>query len=747
MKIKLIVSLIGAGIALSGMATAAQNGVEEGKGKVVFSPLNVSAAESSNSSSEKEALEKPGAFSSRGENKNLESVDSILRSMPGTYTQIDPGQGSVSVNIRGMSGFGRVNTMVDGITQNYYGSSPSDAAHGGLPTSQFGALIDPNFIVGVDVARGNATGSAGVNALAGSANFRTIGVDDVVFSDNPFGVRTKFSLGNNGIGRSGMIAVGGKTDAFGDGGSLGAMAAISGSSITSNYKNGSGFDSEEFNVDKTYRQNPKSQLFKMDIKPDAFNSIELSARTYQNKITRRHIDSNDFYIKYHYAPFSELIDFNLTASTSRGEQQFMSDNMAGFSDSTAKNISDALDVNNTSRFSLQEVDFAFSYGGKLIRNEYKKRASGLVTDEDQAESSPVGIAGKQNIASLYSGLQLNYGIWQGNFDLNYSAYDISGYKPACDDRVQCFPQGASNINLKEHGFNPAVMLSAQVTPWLQPFVSYNKSMRGPNIQEVFFANSGGQSMNPFLKGEAAETYQAGFNANAHDLLFKQDSFQLKAVYFESKIKNYISSQSYMVCSNRQKCNRSQATQEEWDNANVNVAMTLYSNSYEPVRSRGVEVEAMYDAGFAYSKLSLSKEHTSQPTNQASNVFGAGDISELPELYFTLDTGVRLLDEKLTLGGLVKYTGKAVRLSPDSNVDENEQLLKEPAPHIPTVIDLYSTYQFNRNLLLKFSVQNLMDKDYSDALNKMNAMPSQSRDFSPTNTARGRTYIFGGEVRF
>lgn len=485
----------------------------------------------------------------------------------------------------------------------------------------------------------------------------------------------------------------------------------------------------------------------MDIKPDAFNSIELSARTYQNKITRRHIDSNDFYIKYHYAPFSELIDVNLTASTSRGEQKFMSDNMAGFSDSKAKNISDALDLNNTSRFSLQEVDFAFSYGGKLIRNEYKKHASGLVTDENQAESSPVGIAGKQNIASLYSGLQLNYGIWQSNVDLNYSSYDISGYKPACDERVACFPQGASNINLKEHGFNPSVLLSAQVTPWLQPFVSYSKSMRGPNIQEVFFANSGGQSMNPFLKGETAETYQAGFNANAHDLLFKQDSFQLKAVYFESKIKNYISSQNYLVCSNRQKCNRSQATQEEWDDADENVMMTMYSNDYNPVRMRGVEVEAMYDAGFAYTKLSLSKEHTSQPTNQASNEFGAGDISELPEFYFTVDSGVRLLDEKLTLGGLVKYTGKAVRLSPNSDRDENEQLLKEPAPHIPTVIDLYSTYQFNPNLLLKFSVQNLMDKDYSDALNKMNSLPSQSQDFTPTNTARGRTYIFGGEVRF
>lgn len=130
----MIASLIGAGLALYGPAAAAQEQAENNKGSVAFSPLNVSAADSGNSS-EKDALARPGAFSSRDENKNLESVDSILRSMPGTYTQIDPGQGSVSVNIRGLSGFGRVNTMVDGITQNYYGNSPSDAAHGGLPTS------------------------------------------------------------------------------------------------------------------------------------------------------------------------------------------------------------------------------------------------------------------------------------------------------------------------------------------------------------------------------------------------------------------------------------------------------------------------------------------------------------------------------------------------------------------------------------------------------------------------------------
>lgn len=72
--------------------------------------------------------------------------------------------------------------MVDGVSQNYYGSAPSSVSHGGVPSSQFGALIDPNFIIGVDVSRGNVVGGDGVNALAGSANFRTIGVDDVVFA-------------------------------------------------------------------------------------------------------------------------------------------------------------------------------------------------------------------------------------------------------------------------------------------------------------------------------------------------------------------------------------------------------------------------------------------------------------------------------------------------------------------------------------------------------------------------------------
>lgn len=66
----------------------------------------------------------PGATSTReGIGSDTQSIDSIVRSIPGTYTNTDQAQGTVQVNIRGMSGFGRVNTMIDGVTQTFYGSA------------------------------------------------------------------------------------------------------------------------------------------------------------------------------------------------------------------------------------------------------------------------------------------------------------------------------------------------------------------------------------------------------------------------------------------------------------------------------------------------------------------------------------------------------------------------------------------------------------------------------------------------
>ncbi|EEZ6079895.1 TonB-dependent receptor, partial [Escherichia coli] len=293
-------------------------------------------------------------------------------------------------------------------------------------------------------------------------------------------------------------------------------------------------------------------------------------------------------------------------------------------------------------------------------------------------------------------------------------------------------------------------LSAQVTPWLQPFIGYSKSMRAPNIQEMFFSNSGGASMNPFLKPERAETWQAGFNIDTRDLVVEQDALRFKALAYRSRIQNYIYSESYLVCSGGRKCSMAEVIGNDWEGISDEYSdnMYIYVNSASDVIAKGFELEMDYDAGFAFGRLSFSQQQTDQPTSIASTYFGAGDMTELPRKYMTLDTGVRFFDNALTLGTIIKYTGKARRLSPDFEQDEHTgAIIKQDLPQIPTIIDLYGTYEYNRNLTLKLSVQNLMNRDYSEALNKLNMMPGLGDETHPANSARGRTWIFGGDIRF
>ena len=715
----------------------------EREGESVFSPLTITdnpLEEKQQVGSSVESYTRPGAYSSRTLNKNLQSLDASLRSMAGTYTQIDPLQGTVSVNIRGMNGLGRVNTMVDGVTQTFFGMAPANY-HGGANTAA-GVPLDPNFLAEVDVTRGNSAGSQGVNALAGSANMRTLGVDDVLMAGRQTGVLSRFKVGDNGLGRTGMVAVAGKTDPFANGGGLGAMVGISGTRTYATYKNGGGRSSKDFigEDNKYLRQEPHSEIYKLNFNPDEFNKIELSGRNYSNTFTRRDITSDDYAVRYNYAPLNELIDFNLLASTSRGNQSYKPESLYNFNRSSTTNKSNAVDLNNTSRFTLAEDLYAeFQVGGKVMDTRYSRRFV-QSTETDRNAFAP---AGKQKISALYTGLTLNKDIYQLDLNLNYTRSQVEGHKPACADNEKCFPQGATTLRLDDKAFNPSATLSAQVTPWLQPFVSWSHSSRAPNVQEVFFANEGGASMNPFLKPEKAETWEAGFNVNKKGLLLEQDSFHLKALAYHTRIKDYITSESFMLCYSGQLCHD---LENSFGGFNANV----YVNTTSPVTTKGYEIEAGYDVGFAYANLSWSKQQTDQPTSIASTIytFAYSDMSDLPESYATLDIGGRLFDQKVTLGSLVKFTGKSKRLSTEGISSDTNSVPKEKMPNIPTVIDLYSSWQMTDNVLLRFSVQNVTNRDYAEALNRMNQSLDYAQEGASVNTtARGRTYVFGGEIQF
>ncbi|WP_368884754.1 TonB-dependent receptor domain-containing protein [Providencia vermicola] len=745
--------LLGAGLlytGLYGIALAEDTQRQDNKDIINFSKLKVSGAQTQTPLVK--ALERPGAYSAVGTENKLEGLDKIIRTMPGTYTQMDASQGTVNVNIRGLSGFGRVNMMVDGVTQTYYGISPSNYTHGQQPNNDFGALIDPNFIVEVEVEKGQLNGGNSVNALAGSANFRTIGIDDVIFDKQLYGVRSKARWGDNGLGYNGMVAVAGKTLTNSDNGYFGGLMAVSGHNIPSSYKNGAGYNSDDFATDNTFKQKPQSQLAKLKYKPNDSHEIEFSGRLYQNKLTRRKIDSEDYYIKYKYTPLNELIDTELMINYGNSNQKFSGDSLGwALRQGESKNISEGINLSNTSRFSYGDMDYEWQIGSKLMKNKYERNVSSAV-NQDTLIYNAFSPSGTLDLSSLYTQFNVKYDIYSASLNLNYMHYQLKGFKPACDDDVKCFPQGDASIDLREGGFNPGVLLSAEIIPEFQPFVSYSHSMRAPNSQEVFFSQNGGNSMNPFLKGEKAQTWQIGFNSVKPDLIVQGDQFNMKALWFNTKVKDYITSKPYLLCRPRTEAEFAWCLMNDdvWDKEFPDFMQKsyIYMNDPRNVNLRGYELQANYDAGVFYSTLSYTKETSAQPVSIASVAdFSAGDLTELPDYYLTLDSGVRLFDETLKLGSTITVTGPAKRIGVESLVDNNGDAFKDKYEKQPTIIDLYADYKINKNVKLMFSVNNVTNETYSDALNRSNSTAIMEERGKNNATARGRSYMLGGEVRF
>lgn len=112
----------------------------------------------------------------------------IFRGTPGVISgEARNGAGGIDVNIRGMQGFGRVHTTVDGaenqmqVYQGYQGISNR-------------SFIDPDFLAGIDITKGASTDTWG---NAGSVAMRTLSAGDIVKPGDTWGFRIKGGIGTN----------------------------------------------------------------------------------------------------------------------------------------------------------------------------------------------------------------------------------------------------------------------------------------------------------------------------------------------------------------------------------------------------------------------------------------------------------------------------------------------------------------------------------------------------------------------
>lgn len=707
---------------------------------------------------EQKAFTTPGAVSSRGGiGESTQSIDSVVRSMPGTYTNTDQAQGTLQVNIRGMTGFGRVNTTVDGVTQTFFGTSADDGRfHDQTGTSAFGTPIDSNFLVSVDVQKGSFSGGHG--GLMGSANFKTIGVNDIVSNGNAFGFLGRFSYGTNGVGPSYMGSVAGKSE-FENGGFIGLLFGYSGKKITQNYTTGAGNKigdpsseaiTAPFNPD-ILTQKPQSILAKVEYAPNSFTNAIVSYRKYKTDLAGRKIDNDNYQIDFGFNP-NALLNLKALFAYNQGIQTYKEGGTYGLAaienDIKGKNKAYTLDISEGLNIEFTGLTLRTSLGFNMLMNEYQN------TLDYSADSlaggglamSPFQPNGKQQLFTYYLDNALSYGILRLDTNLNLLNWHLNGYRPACDEaNFYCFPKEATNINKQGLKFNASIMLSAQIHELFMPFISYARTNRAPNAQEMFFSNNAGNGINPHLKPELADTYQIGFNSFKHGLLKDDDTLGFKAVYYYTNIRDFIYNEQFFV---------------EDENGNAS-QFYMHLNSPEKTIFKGGEFELSYDIGVAYLKGSYSRQETSSILSQNQfGMFGSNSIMELPKDYANIEFGFRP-DEKIIFGTIIKYTGKAKRINPNQDEwqqDPNNEWFSDPTtqdlPQIPTIVDIYWTMQWLKNLSTRFEVQNVFNKNYMDALNAYNTSAAQY-DYDASgnaiylfdNAARGLTLVMSFEFRY
>lgn len=151
--------------------------------------------------------------------KNAGNPQSALRGIPGVFTNQLSNQPGIEISIRGLSGYGRINSMIDGVPQNFKNVAGHSSTGNNL------VYVHPELLAGINVTRGVVSGAHGTGALAGAANMRTLSEEDVLTFGNTGGL-ARLRFGNNGAHSSGVAAVGHRfTNVGGDDGTLSIIAA------------------------------------------------------------------------------------------------------------------------------------------------------------------------------------------------------------------------------------------------------------------------------------------------------------------------------------------------------------------------------------------------------------------------------------------------------------------------------------------------------------------------------------------
>lgn len=587
------------------------------------------------------------------DNRPARHAADILEETPGVYSSVSQQDPALSVNIRGIQDYGRVNMNVDGMRQNFMKSGHGQR-HGVM-------YIDPEILGNVVIEKGVSSGIGGAGVIGGVATFNTINASDFLAPGKEIGGQLRATTGDNGtqfIG-SGVLALGNE---YGDlllaasernlkdywPGNKGKLAEVRlGSSLSggrslgdelkhtkvtnAGYKMHSQLAKVGWNIDASQRLafsylqtqvfSPNASMLTMIY--DRSKAVPTGRMGWENSgvsdvMTRNigldyslnpgNIDWLDATAKFYYVDTNDKTDTYISDAVFR--KKFW----------TQTSLSTrGLQLQNTNDFTPTDAHhIRLQYGVEW----FSDRSKGNSTHESMKGVTPPG---KRSITSTFAQLKYDYDDWlrlegglrydqfrlQGNTWLYTEAHAYpytrdnpckkysgrgkfrSKANPAC---LRQTTKMTWDVDRRERQFSPTAAVGIKPgIEWLELFGSYGKSWRPPAMTEVLATGtahgSGWILPNPFIAAERSRAWEAGVNIQQSGLVVNDDRFAAKVAYFDTRVTDYINLE---------------LSRRKPKLGGASFANATYMNNLLETRFRGLEYQLSYDAGSFYTNINYTK---------------------------------------------------------------------------------------------------------------------------------------------
>ncbi|MES1943284.1 TonB-dependent outermembrane heme receptor HasR [Salinisphaera sp. PC39] len=601
----------------------------------------------------------------------------MLEEEAGVYSMFSEQDPALSVNIRGMQDYGRVNMMIDGARQNFQVS--------GHQQRNGQMYIDPELLAAVEIEKGPGAGVHGAGAIGGTANFRTIEPRDILLPGRDRGVRARATTGlgeyANGTDFIGSLAAAYRDETVdvllahsqqhldeyepGTEGSLGTDRRVGDSdrhkhSVVRESGRTSRSTLAKAGLMLTGDQRVGVSFLDTDVAYDASSTTadefaQNDGPLYQKR-GEDDVTSRTYALDYDYGPRGPWVDLEakLYYVTTRLDQRRRAqesdqvpDGMCADWYATYDPIPDwvsrfctpayaaryrtdtwGLQVRNISRLvETHRHALSADYGIEAYTDETDPEAT-LADPTLTFESSPIGglttatPAGERDSVSVFTALGYDYaGVIEVDIGLRYDHYNLRGHTGfrARNDSTGFTEEYDYDIDRTFNRVSPTLSVAVRANDWLQPYIRWGRAWRMPAITETLItgAHVGDARSrtlpNPELEPERSETWEAGFNIGAERLFTDRDVLHIKFSYFDTRIEDFI----YMSFG-KNAPHQSMA----------NDFQMAYDNSVNEARFRGTELNLDYDAGAWYAGLNY--------TNMVDD--NKGDLCSRPwYLGYELDT--------------------------------------------------------------------------------------------------------------